>query len=234
MTYLSSLLNPPSLSDKTAHQYDFNKNVHLALQHLQSVSNASVITNPDFNTLGPNGTTPITQGDGDNAEFSAGFFVVGAANADYTITPTPYPTSSTINSNSSYYINVAITNFNGSSLYFYQRQPNSQRQYQNTTLTSSLYINNNQTTPLIIRMDVYSFYSSGAGQQQLYTGSSKTIAPLINTVTSTVTIPSLSGFTISSPYTEFRLNFVNLNNGAANIDIYFFKTELGQLSTPLY
>src|SRR4030065_518632 len=110
MTSIASLITPPSEHPSKEDQYRYDNSVYETLDALTYLSNPSILSNADFNTLGTNGTTPITAGDGDNAEFSDQWKVVGAGVATYTITPTPYPTgaitgtsTSTVPTASNYY-----------------------------------------------------------------------------------------------------------------------------------
>lgn len=238
MSFLGDLFNPPQNKPKAVDQYQFDENVYTTLDALTFVMNPSVVSNANFATLGPGGTTPITQGDGDNAEFSADWKVVGASNANYTITPTAYPTGaisgdspSTVQTASNYYTHVAITTYNGNGLYFYQRENNTVRKYQQTFLTYGVLIRNNQTKVIKIRMEVFNFYDPSSG---LLADNTIYLQPGFNQITSQVQTEKLAGKTIGgSNYTEFRLSFQDLVDGTANIDIYQIKCEFGKVSTLL-
>lgn len=238
MSFLKDLFNPPYKKPTGDNQYDFDNNVYVTMQALTYIMNPSVVTNANFNTLGSSGTTPITQADGDNAEFSAGWKVVGAANANYTLTPTAYPTGaitnsspSTVQTSSSYYINVNVTTYNGNGFYFYQRQNNTVRKYQKNFLTYGVIIRNNQNKTIKIQMQIYSFYdpsSSLVADNTIY------LKPGLNIVTSQLNTEGLVGKSITaSNYTEFRLSFQDLVDGTADLDLYQLKCEFGTASTIL-
>lgn len=238
MTFLNNLINPPSNKPSTEDQYQFDNSSYETLDALTFIMNPSTVTNANFATLGPGGTTPITQADGDNAEFSANWKVVGAADATYTLTPTAYPTGliandspSTVPSGSDYYIHVGVSTYTGSGLYFYQRQNNTVRKYQTNFQTFGVLIRNNQNKVIKIRMEVYSFYdptNNLAADNTIY------LQPGMNKVTSQLNIPKLVGQTIGAGnYTEFRLNFIDLVDGTADLDLYQLKCEFGKVSTLL-
>jgi hypothetical protein len=238
MSFLINLINPPATTPKPEDQYRFDNDVFQTLDALTYVMNPSIVTNADFNTLGGSGTTPITQADGDGAEFSAGWRVFGASNATYTITPTAYPTGaisnsspSTIPTASSYYLNVAVTTANGDPFYFYQQQNNTVRKYQKNFITYGVIIRNNQDKVIKIRMELYNFYDPS---DNLLADNTIYLQPGLNRVTSQVTTEGLAGKTIGAGnYTQFRLSFRDLVDGTANIDLYQLKCEFGKVSTLL-
>lgn len=238
MSFLSDLFNPPAKKTNPEAQYRFDNDVFTTLQALTYVSNISVINNPNFATLGINGLTPITQADGDGAEFSSGWNVFGSASATYTITPTAYPTGaitgtspSTNPTSSPYYIHVAVASHNGGSFYFYQQQADTVRKYQNDFLTYGVIIRNNENKVIKVRMELFSFYDPSSA---LIADNTIYLQPGLNRVTSQVQTDKLSGKTISgSNYTQFRISFQDLVNGTADIDIYQIKCEFGTISTRL-
>lgn len=238
MSFLADLINPPQEKPTAESSYRFNDNVFVTLQALTYVMNPSVLVNANFATLGANGTTPITQLDGDNAEFSHDWKVVGASNATYAITPSAYPlglisndSPSTIPTSSNYYINVTISTYNGNGYYFYQQQNNTVRQYQTNFLTYGVIIRNNQNKVIKIRMEVFSYYDTGTN---LIADNTIYLQPGLNKITSQVQTPRLAGQTIGAGnYTQFRLSFQDLVDGTADIDIYQIKCEFGKASTLL-
>lgn len=238
MSFLIDLINPPYDSPSKEDQYRFDNNVYEALDGLTYVMNPSVVLNANFATLGSGGTTPITQADGDNAEFSSNWNVVGASNATYTITPTTYPTGaingdspSTIQTASNYYINVSVVAYNNNGFYFYQRQANTVRKYQKNFLIYGVWIRNNQNKSIKIRMEEYSYYDTDT---KLIADNTIYLQPGLNKITSQLKTDGLSGKTIGAGnYTEFRLSFQDLVDGTANIDIYQIKCEFGKISTLL-
>lgn len=231
MTLLANLITPPPVqfNNNTQH-YQFLNSVHDSLQALTSIPNPSILTNANFATVGTHGTTPITQGDGDT-DISSTWAVVGSASATYTITTTPFPGNSTIQSASPYYIHVVINTYSGSGLYFAQTQNNTVRQYQNNKFTFGLGIKNNQSAVIKIRMSIFSYYDTDS---KLIEGGTLYLQPGLNQLTTTIQTESLNGKTIgASPYTQFRLNFLELNNGTADLEFYQIKGEFGSISTPL-
>lgn len=238
MSFLLNLINPPQNKPSAEDQYRFDNNVYETLDALTYIMNPSVVANANFATLGSGGTTPITQADGDNAEFSDDWKVVGAANATYTLTPTAYPTGaisnnspSTVPSASDYYIHVEIDTYNGNGLYFYQRENNTVRKYQQNFLTYGVIIRNNQNKVIKIRMELYSFYDPS---DNLIADNTIYLQPGLNKITSQVNTEKLAGKTISaSNYTEFRLSFQDLIDGTADLDLHQLKCEFGKVSTLL-
>lgn len=238
MSFLSEIFNPPPEQPKPEDQYQFDEKVFVTLQALTYIMNPSVVTNANFATLGSSGLTPITQADGDGAEFSAGWNVYGAANATYTITPTPYPTGaitgsspSTIPSGSAYYINLAVTAHNGNDFYFYQQQAGKIRKYQQDYFTYGIIAYNNQNKVIKIRLEMYNFYDPTG---TLIADNSMYLQPGLNRITSQIKTESLSGETIGAGnYVQFRLAFRDLVDGTADINFYQIKCEFGTVSTLL-
>jgi hypothetical protein len=233
MTFFKDLLNPPPTKGDNWHDiYNFFNSSHAALSSLGALSNQSVLSNSNFATLGPGGLTPTTQADGDDFEFIGDWFVVGATAANYTITPTAYPTNSTVKSASDYYVKVQVTSFNNNPFYFYQRQAATVRKYQEDYFTYGLQIKNNQNKSIKVRTDIYSYYDPS---NQLKTGRAIYLQPnQVTTIASNLQTQSLQGLTVGAGnYTEFRFDFIDLYDGTADIDIYLIKCEFGTISTPL-
>lgn len=242
MSFLADLFNPPSTTDKkvTAEdQYLFDNGVHDTLNGLTYVMNPSVVTNANFNTLGSAGTTPVTQADGDNAEWSAGWNVVGSGVATYSLTSTAYPlglissdSPSTVQTASGYYEKIIISAFaGGAGFYLYQRQNNTVRKYQKNYLTYGLIIRNNENSVKKIRCEVYSYYDT---ENNLQADNTVYLKPGLTKITSQVLTEGLSGKTLGAGnYTEFRISFLDLGNGTANLDFYQIKCEFGKVGTLL-
>jgi hypothetical protein len=230
MTFLINLINPPPTQGDIKDHYRFFNSVTNSLQGLTSVSNPSVVTNANYATLGPHGVTPTTQANGDNYEFIKNWFVVGSTAAAYTITPTLYLLNSTITSASLQYVHVVVSSFNGKPFYFYQRQTDTVRNYQNNKFTYGLMIQNNQNKAIKLRMDMYTFYNPTFNLSE---GATFFLQPGLNNLTSTITTQSLHNMTVAAGnYTEFRFNFIDLIDGTADIELYLTKCEVGQISTP--
>jgi len=233
MTFLKDLLNPPSANMNDEDKYNFYNTIAVALDRLTSVSNASQTLNPNFATLGPGGMTPVTETDGDNAQFMQNWYVVGASQATYVLTPTQYPNNSTVASSSAFYVNTTVSTYTGSGLYFYQRQMNTVRKYQQQFITFTLSVNNNQSNVIKLRFNINSNYGSSSVLNQ---GPALYLQPGWNMITTTLETDSLNGVTVTSGnYTEFQLSFedLDLGVGTVNFDLYYIKTEFGQIATPL-
>lgn len=238
MTFLADLINPPQATPKVEDQYRFDNGIYEALDALTYVMNPSIVANANFAALGSSGTTPITQADGDNAEFSDDWKVIGATDATYTLTPTAYPTGliandspSTIQTSSNYYINVNVTSHTGGDFYFYQRENNTVRKYQKNFLTYGVIIQNNQSKVIKVRMEVYNFYDPS---DSLLADNTIYLQPGLNRITSQVKTVTLAGLTIGAGnYTEFRMSFLDLVDGTADINLYQIKCEFGKVSTLL-
>ena len=240
MSFLQDLFDPPSISEKPTQeeQYLFDNGVNDTLLALTYIMNPSVVTNANFNTLGSAGTTPVTQADGDNAEWSSNWRVVGAGVATYSLTSTAYPlgaitsdSPSTVQTSSGYYEKVVISTYASGSFYFYQRQNNTVRKYQKNFLTYGLIIRNNQNTVKKIRCEVYSYYDTA---DNLQADNTVYLQPGLNKITSQVLTQGLAGKTIGAGnYTEFRISFLDLVDGTADLDFYQIKCEFGKASTLL-
>lgn len=227
MSFLIDLLNPISSDASRQQQYLFNNTVYDNLEGLQYSMNPSVITDADFSS----GGVLVTQADGDNAEFFDDWFVVGSAVANYTLTPTNYPSNSLVQSASATFSRVQISNYTTTGLYFYQRQTNTVRKYQKNYLTYGLIINNNQTKVIAVEAQIFSFYNPSSS---LVRRGTLFLQPGLNRMTTTLKTQSLEGISVgASPYTEFRLSFVDLFDGTADLNIYQIKCEFGGVSTLL-
>lgn len=231
MSFLKDMINPPPVNNDPI-MYKYNNGMYTTLSALRYLKNTSLVMNANFATLGSNGATPITQSNGDNAQFSASWQVFGASNADYTITPTAYPSNSTIQSASGYYINLQITSLTLPGFYFYQQVPKTARAFQNDNFVYGLYFTNNGSGNLSIRADMYCYYDT---ENNLVTGKQVSLPPGQSSMSGQLMTQSLQGKTVgANDYTEFRLNFLDLgSSGSANIDIYLLKFEQGIISTPL-
>lgn len=230
MSFLHNLINPPPTKGNLDDHYKFFNSVNTSLQGLTSVRNASVLTNPDFSTLSAKGLTPTTQADADGTEFIGSFKVVGRTAGTYAITPTAYPTNSTVKSSSPYYVHVVINSFNGAPFYFYQNQPGTVRQYQNDSLTFGFSIKNNQAQQIKVMASIVSNYGS---TQSVKNGSTFFLQPGMNSITSTIQTDSLQNVTVTGGnYTQFQFNFIDLVNGTADLEFYLIKCEYGKISTP--
>jgi hypothetical protein len=227
MSFLNDLSNPISPNASREDQYKFDNSVHDNLVALQYVMNPSVLSDSDFSS----GGVLTTQADGDNAEFFDDWFVVGSSVADYALTPTNYAANSIIQSASPTYSHVQISNYSTTGLYFYQRQPLTVRKYQKNFLTYGLIIENNQSKQIAIEAQIFSFYDPSSS---LIRRGTIYLNPGINRVTTTIKTESLSGRSVgASPYTEFRLAFIDLLDGTADLNIYQIKCEFGTVSTLL-
>lgn len=227
MTYLQDLINPANKNPTKSDQYQFNNSVQDNLTALQYVMNPSVLTNANFS----GGGALITQADGDNATFFTDWKVVGAAVATYTLTPTTYPANSLIQSASTTYSGIVISNYTTSGLYFYQRQLNTVRKYQKNYLTYGLLIKNNQTKSIKVNMSIYSFYDPTFVEKK---GGAIYLQPGLTSITTQLLTDGLSGVSVgASHYTEFRLNFLDLFDGTADLELYQIKCEFGTVSTLL-
>ncbi len=231
MPRLSDLLNRPSPNMSADDQFKFNTSVWDVLEGLFAVSNTSETTNANFVTLSAQGTTPTTEADGDDFEFIQDWFVVGSTVADYSLTATLYPDNSEVQSASDYYVNVVVTDYDGSGLYFYQKQDNSVRKYQNQLITVTINANNNQSSKIKLRMNMFVNYGTTS---ELIEGRPFYLEPGLNNLYTTLEIPSLRGKTVTGAnYIELRLDFAELYDGTADFDLYLIKSEFGKISTSL-
>lgn len=232
MSFLQNLLNPPPTQGDIKDHYSFFNNVDSALNGLTSVRNPSVLLHPNFDLLSAKGLNPTIPADGDGTEFIAGWKVFGAANANYIITPTIYPIDSTVQSASTYFVDMTTSSFNGNAFYFYQRQSGTVRKYQKDYLTYTVLIQNNQSKQIKLRMDVYTFYDPSDNLTQ---GSTFFLQPGFNSLSCKIPITqSLDRITVGAGnYTEFRMNFLDFVDGTSDLDFYQIKCEFGKISTPL-
>lgn len=232
MTGFLDLINPPDKAPSKEQSYRFNNNLNDIANALGFSMNPSVITNANFATLGINGQTPVTQADGDGAEISSGWKVFGASNATYSMTSASYANNSTVKSASLYYEHIVVTAHNGQPFYIYQRQTVTVRKYQDNFLTYGIIIKNNQNAVKKIRMEVFSHYNGSPDKSS--PGASIYLQPGINSISSMVQTQELNGLTVgNSSYTDFRLNFIDLVDGTADLEIYQIKCEFGNITTLL-
>lgn len=238
MSTIRQLINPPNPQMDKEEQYKYNNSVHDVMNGLTYVMNPSVLLNADFSTLGSNGTTPITQADGDDAEFSNHWNVFGASNADYTLTPTSYPTGaiganspSLVQSASPYYVNALVTDYTAGEFYFYQRQMDTVRKYQKNDLTFGLVIYNNLSESVVMQPEIYTFYDPSSA---IVTGKPVYLKAGLNKVGVTLRTPDLLGRTLGAGnYTEFRLRFLKLGAPTADLNFHQIKCEFGTVNTLL-
>lgn len=232
MTTILDLTNPPDKNQSPEQDYRFKNSVNDVNTGLSFIMNPSVLNNANFATLGSSGTTPVTQAAGDGAQISSGWNVFGASNATYSMTSTAYPSNSLIQSSSAYYEHVQVSSHNGQPFYIYQRQSGLVRKYQNNFLIYGLIIKNNQSSAKKVRMDITTHYDGSSD----YTanGAAIYLQPGINTLSSLIQTQSLNGLTVGAGnYTDFRLNFIDLYDGTADLEIYQIKCEFGKVSTLL-
>ncbi len=233
MSFLKDLLNPPPSGSFNANShYSFFNNVSTALNGLTSVRNDSVVTNANFATLSGKGLTPTTPADGNGEEFIGDWQVSGATAANYIITPTAYANNSTIKSASPYFVGMTVSSSTGDSFYFYQRQANTVRQYQQDYLSYSLSIRNNQPKAIKLQTSIFSYYDTASN---ITPGNTFFLQPGLQNISCKLPLTkSLGDVTVGAGnYTEFRLAFLDLIDGTADLDFYQIKCEFGQISTPL-
>lgn len=231
MTRLIDLINPPAVNMSADQQYQNANSTFESLQGMVDFAMPSVLLNPDFNFLSGKGTTPTTQADGDNVEFVSKWFVFGASNATYTITPASYANNATQRTGSVYYVHLEVATYNGGAFYFYQRQAVTVRKYQDRPMMQSLFVNNNQDTVIGVRFDIYTYLDTADALQSAGT---LYLQPGLNDLSSLIETVSLQDLTVGAANcTEFRLNFSDLNAGTADLDIYWIKSEFGKMATPL-
>lgn len=232
MSFLKDTINPPPVNDD-ADDYKFNDAQNRGLSGLQYLSNPALSANSNFATLGTNGTTPVTQASGDNAEFSYDWNVYGASTGEYSITPVLYPLNSTVKSASAYYINLIFTNFiAGSEFYLYQRIPSSVRQFQQSYYTFGVGYRNIGSDIIGARCDILSYYDPTS---YLVRGSPFQMQPSQKTreISTTLVTQSLQDLTVNSGnYTDFRFNITNVPHGTCNLELYIIKCEHGIYTTP--
>lgn len=231
MSTLAELNNPPPINgaDDPIFKDYLSTNFEFA-KALEYISNTSIILTPDFNTLSAKGLTPTTQADGDNTEFIKNFFIVGASVATYSITPTVYAGNSTVKSASPYYFNFVVSAYTTGNFYFYQRQANTIRKYQENYFTYGMNIKNNSATTGALQFGIFSYYDTG---NDLVLGDELPIEAGDNFLSATMLTKSLSGVTVgASPYTEFRVYIKS--EGAINLDFFLLKNEFGIVTTPYY
>ncbi len=233
MARLRDIINPPTeniIEDKEQ-LYRHLDSINQYLDGILTISNPAQTLNSDFSTLSAQGTTPTTQADGDNFEFVENWFVVGATQAAYALTATPYPSNSTVISASPYFMAADITTYSGSGLYFYQRQMGYVRKYQTQYLTTTVRAFNNLSTTVKLRFDLIFNLDPTLVN---YQGTPFYLKPGYNEVSTTLKTDSLRNATVGAGnYVEFQLNFVDVPSGLGDFDLYSIKSEFGKISTPL-
>lgn len=230
MTKLSDLINPPKPNMTPDELYYLLNTFYEFLDNLIDISNISQLNNANFSSLSK-GLIPTTQADGDDEEFVTDWFVVGATVATYTITPTAYPQNSQVQSDSPYFVNLDIASYTPPGFYFYQRQANTVRKYQNQFLTFTVQANNNGAEYIKVRFSI--IYNLGPTSQTVQS-KALYLQPGFNDLNVVIQTPTLRNETVTpANFVEFRLDFVELYTGSANIDFYQLKGEFGKISTQL-
>ncbi len=231
MPRFRDIINPPTeetVSDPDQ-LYRNMDSVYQFLDGMITVSNPSQIINSNFSTLSAQGTSPTTQANGDNFEFVGNWFVVGATEANYTLTPTPYPTNSPIISASPYFMLVDVASYSGTGLYFYQRQAQMVRKFQTQFVTLTINATNNTADTIPLRFNINFFLDPlnvplEGGLLYLKSG--------FNQLSTTLKTPNLNDQTVGAgAYIEFQLSFTQ--GGASNFNLDVIKGEFGKISTPL-
>jgi len=195
--------------------------------------NPSVLLNSDF-YWNRGVTSPVTQADGDGAYFSEKWQVFGASSADYTITKETFDGNSPDQIGSTNYINVYIANYTSGSLYLYQRQSGAQflRRYQQRVMNFSLQAFNNQNVSIRLLLEIYFYFDTGHAS---YSQAVFFLEPGENEISSIINTEFIGSNSVgASPYVDFRLNIVGLNNNTADFDLIYLKTEIADQPTILY
>ena len=233
MPRFQDIINPPTeqTSKDPEQLYRNMDSVYQFLDGMITISNPTQTINADFKTLSGVGLTPTTQAQGDDFEFIGNWFVVGATVADYTLTPTPYPTNSGVVSASPYFVNVAVTSYaSGTGLSFYQKQSGLVRKFQTQFVTMTISATNNTTTVTTLRFSISLNLDPG---DILLEGGILYLKPGYNVISTTLKTPTLRDETVgAAAYAQFNLDFVNFA-AVENFDIYSIKAEFGKISTPL-
>lgn len=205
-------------------------------QSLNERSFNCLLRNPDFNILSANGITPITPAQGSDYEMVSNWYV---SNNDllnnYTITPVNYSSIPPFGTGSNYYLNVSIPTL-ASPFYFYNKNYSTTGQFISSSQTNgqtvacSSIIKNNTNVRQKVR---FSAFLNGSGDT--VSGDGVFLEPdSYNLISTNIEIPDIKGTTSgASAYTQFRLNFENNYGAAMDMDIFYLKTEISNLSTPL-
>jgi|WetSurMetagenome_2_1015567.scaffolds.fasta_scaffold45855_3 hypothetical protein len=196
----------------------------------------SILRNPDFNILSANGTAPVTPAQGSNYELVSNWFLMNSDAANnYVITPTAYTTIPPFGSGSNYYLNVSIPSLN-TPFYFYNKNYSTTGQFISSsqtsgqTVTCSAVIKNNTAEQQKVR-----FSALLNGTSQLIKGGGVFLQPdTYNLISTSIDIPDIKN-SVSDPsaYTQFQFSFENDYGTPMDMDIYYLKTEISDLSTPL-
>jgi hypothetical protein len=210
-------------------RYKLETSLYDTIDSLADVSNVSEVTNADFSALSGQGQSPTTESDGDDFEFVDNWFIVGATQATYSIVAQDYPDNSEIQSKSNYFLDIDISTYTGSGLYFYQRRSDGVRYLQNRVITFTVIATNNLTDDVKLRGAVVFDYAGTSDileERPMYFSSGE------NEISISVTTPSLRNKTVNpGSFVEFRLSFENLLGGVADLDLHQIKVEIGKLST---
>lgn len=232
MSTLQDLIAPPPTPSKTTDPASLSlhlNSIYESLSALIAIKNPSLTTNSDFNIVGPSGMTPTTEADGDNAEFMADWFIVGATEAKYILSPTEYANNSPVITHSNRFVNVNVSDYSGSGLYFYQRQNGALRKLQQCYLTMGLYAKNNSAKKIAVGFQLVAFLDPSTIN---YPSGKIWLQPGINKLTATIKTQSLETQTVGSGnYAEWQLNFYDLDEGACDFDMYLYKSEYGNIHT---
>lgn len=220
------------------HEGFYNDTFNL-VDSLQNRAFSTELRNPDFNLLGTNGYTPITQADGSGANFSQQWnvFTGGGANA-YTITPTPYTMVGYSPSGSNNFVNLAVSALD-QALYLYNINYSTTSQFNNVgtysgkPVTFSTIIENNNDNNATLGFSAFINDVMGLTSNEIEFPS-LILRPGINVAPMSGKIPDLRGKTLgANPYIEFRFNVKALNNAPLDCNILYLKAELSNYASPL-
>lgn len=208
-------------------------------EKIESFNNRSfdcILRNPDFNILSSNGTAPVTPTQGSNYELVSNWYLMnGDMSNNYIITPTAYPSIPPFGTGSNYYLNVSIPTLS-SPFYFYNKNYSSSGQFISSsqtsgqTITFSSVIKNNTSEQQKVRFSAYI-----NGTSQLIKGGGVFLQPdSYNLISTSLDIPDVkTSVSDTSAFTQFQFSFENDYGTPMDMDIYYLKTEISNLSTPL-
>jgi hypothetical protein len=208
-------------------------------QKAESINNRAfdcILRNPDFNILSANGAAPVTPAQGTDYEMVSNWFVANTDGANnYVITPTAYPTIPPFGTGSNYFLNVSIPTLN-SPFYFYNKNYSTTGQFISSSQTSgqnvtfSAVIKNNTLEQQKVRFSAYL-----NGESQLIQGQGIFLQPdSYNLIATSLAIPDMKDdVSDMNAFTQFQFSFENDYGTPMDMDIYYLKTEISDLATPL-
>lgn len=194
-----------------------------------------ILRNPDFNLLSANGYNPVTQASPNLTEIVSKWFVSNGAGNTFSLTPTAYTATQRSASGSVNYLNVVVTTL-ASTLSLLNQNYSTTGQFRADSLSGQLIslsaiIRNNNLSQLKAPLCSFSANTPGFG---VTPGEGIFLQTGLNFLTTNIQMPDFGDTNLgANPYTQFQFNIDNAYSENLDFDIFYLKSEVSDLSTPL-